>query len=42
MSMRFPNTAAQLVNNAGVVDFAKKYSQVIIDKSSVNVPPFMI
>jgi len=40
-SMRSPRLAFTLINNSGFVEFAEKYSQLIVEKSPVKVPPFM-
>ena len=41
-SMRFPNTAVNLVENSNVVNFITKYCKIVIDKSPYNLPPFFL
>jgi len=40
-SMRSPRLALSLLNDSGFIQFVEKYSQLIVEKSPVNVPPFM-
>jgi hypothetical protein len=41
-AFRLPDKAVTLVTDSGVLNFAKKFSKYIVDKSPVNLPPFMV
>jgi len=41
-SMRSPRLAFTVLNDSGVIQFAEKYSQLIVEKSPVKVPRFMV
>lgn len=41
-SMRSPKEVFSLINDSGVIEFIEKYSRLIVEKSPVSVPPFMV
>jgi hypothetical protein len=42
LSMRFPNQGMQAVQDSGVIDFAKNYTDYIVKHSPVGLPPFLV